>query len=258
MSIEHLLDLNITNVVAANKLLKSPIGVTMHRYDRERWAVVLKAAGKTIYTCDGQETLSDSFHICVLPMGCTYTWKCIEGGECYIIEFDADRTDAKIFSCSVTSGQGFLKSFENIQRNLSLKTRGCKIDNLKELYGIISMMIKSDTTRYTSGDKKKLIAPAIEYITKNYTNIDITNEYLAKLCGISTVYFRKTFESSYGVPPMKYLQNLRMEKAKSMLLSDFGSISQVAESVGYSSIYHFSKMFKQYTGESPGKFAKKR
>lgn len=73
---------------------------------------------------------------------------------------------------------------------------------------------------------------------------------------MSTVYFRKTFASMYGVSPMKYLHNFRIKKAEAILLSDYESIEQVAFSIGYNSIYHFSKMFKNYTGQSPTEYAK--
>ena len=52
------------------------------------------------------------------------------------------------------------------------------------------------------------------------------------------------------------LHSLRMQRAKDILSSDYDSIAQVAESVGYSSVYHFSKMFRTYTGMSPSQYAK--
>ena len=73
---------------------------------------------------------------------------------------------------------------------------------------------------------------------------------------MSTVYFRRTFVSVYGISPIKYLHNFRMEKAKAILRSDFETIEQVALSVGYNSIYHFSKMFKVYSGISPLEYSK--
>ena len=73
---------------------------------------------------------------------------------------------------------------------------------------------------------------------------------------MSTVYFRRTFTSVYGISPIKYLHNFRIEKAKAILKSDYDTIEQVALSVGYNSIYHFSKMFKLYTGKSPLEYAK--
>ena len=55
---------------------------------------------------------------------------------------------------------------------------------------------------------------------------------------------------------MKYLSNIRIETAKHMLLSDNYSVSEIAESVGFSSVYSFSRSFKKTTGISPTDFLK--
>ena len=118
------------------------------------------------------------------------------------------------------------------------------------------ILAKSTSKEPIHPKKHQILYPAIKYISENYFDGNITNASLAEICGISTVYFRKTFESVYGISPIKYLHNFRIEKAKAILHSDYESIEQVARSVGYNSIYHFSKMFKQYTGKSPSEYAK--
>lgn len=119
--------------------------------------------------------------------------------------------------------------------------------------GEISKLTKRE---YLPADKKKTLAPAIEHMARNYYDSAITNQRLAALCGISTVYFRKEFERCHGVSPIRFLHNLRIQKAKAILRSDYESIEQVVFSVGYNSIYPFSKRFKVYTGQSPSEYAK--
>ena len=58
------------------------------------------------------------------------------------------------------------------------------------------------------------------------------------------------------VSPPFGIHDFRMDKAKAILRSDYDSIGQVATSVGYNSIYHFSKMFRQYTGQTPTQYAR--
>ena len=53
---------------------------------------------------------------------------------------------------------------------------------------------------------------------------------------------------------MEYLHMLRMKKAAEMLKTDYDSIDSISISVGYNSIYHFSKMFKKHFGISPSKY----
>ena len=50
---------------------------------------------------------------------------------------------------------------------------------------------------------------------------------------------------------MQYVNKIRMEKAIEILDSDYGTITNLAESLGYQNVYHFSSAFKKYYGLSP-------
>ena len=47
---------------------------------------------------------------------------------------------------------------------------------------------------------------------------------------------------------------LKMKKAKEMLKSDYGSITDIAHFLGYLDIYDFSRVFKKHTGIPPSKY----
>ena len=94
-------------------------------------------------------------------------------------------------------------------------------------------------------------------MTQNY-NIKIRNDELAALTGVSTVYFRKLFTEVMGQSPIDYIQSLRIQKAKEMLQSDYGSITDVASALGYQSIYDFSRAFKKRVGMSPIQYKKRK
>ena len=256
MFINSVADITVTDVSSSLRIINSPVNVTVKRSNRERWAVAMKISGKTVYNCNGKEILSDKFHPVILPKGCSYSWKCTEPGVCLIIDFHALESGTEILGFTISDNTFFTSAFSKIENALNHKTNDYKIECKYHLYGIISYLLKSRSKEYVTKDKQKLLAPAIEYITQNYFDGNITNNYLSGLCGISTVYFRKTFEAIYGIPPIKFLHNFRIKIAKNMLLSDYESIEQVALSVGYNSIYHFSKMFKIYTGMSPTEYVK--
>lgn len=256
MFIDSVANITITKVFSANRLINSPVGITTYRHNRNGWAVVLKFEGETIYYANGQTVLSNINHPVILPKGCSYSWKCTKGGECIIIEFEADSTCPDIFSFNVNGTSLIINNFTKIEKSLNSRKPYHKAECYHLLYEIISFLIKSKEKEYIDSKTLNLITPAIKYILENYFDSNITNDFLAELCGISTVYFRKKFESIYGVSPIKYLHNFRIKKAKAILLSDYESIEQVGLSVGYNSIYHFSKMFKIYTGISPSEYAK--
>lgn len=251
-------DFNVTvlKVVSANRLYNTRAIGTVHRRSRERWAVALKRSGKTLYTINGTHVLSDSHHPVILPKGSSYSWRCVEEGECLFIEFDALQEHSNILSFTVTDNRFFINDFSKIQKMLPVSTAEDGLESVYTLYGLLLQLYKTVQKEYVPREKQQLLRPALDYIAENYYLPDITNDRLASLCGISTVYFRKSFEAVCGVSPIRYLHNFRILKAKDLLSSDYGSIGQVAESVGYNGIYHFSKMFKIYTGLSPTEYAK--
>lgn len=247
-------DITVLKILSVNRLRNSPVGAAVQHANRSRWAIALKREGKTYYTANGRQVLSDRERPVILPKGCSYSWICTEPGECLILEFEAAQTGEDIISFSVADNGFILSAFADIQRNLHIPTAEARLMCLHRVYGLLLQLAKTKT--YAPRRRQQLLQPAMEHIGENYFDPTITNDVLAGLCGMSTVYFRKSFEAVYGVSPIRYLHEFRTKKAKDILASDFGSISQVAESVGYASVYHFSKMFKAYTGKSPSQYAK--
>lgn len=250
------MELTVTRIVAANRLYNSARETLTHCRKRARWAVVLKRTGRTVYYCGDEQFLSDSQHPVILPCGVCYSWRCEEAGECLLIEFDALSQGERPFAFSV-SDSGFIESaFWDIRKCLQEDGDAALFAAFQRLYGLLAQLTKTGTKEYHPKGKQELLQPAIDYIAEHYFEENITNDLLANLCGISTVYFRKCFNGVYGLPPIRYLHDYRVQRAKDILSSDYDSITQVAASVGYASVYHFSKMFKLYTGISPTDYAK--
>ena len=246
----------VTAVVAANRLYNNVTDTPIHRRGRNRWAVALKRTGRTYYTSGGKTILSDAQHPVILPKGSCYSWQCVEAGECLLIEFDAPQSSETILSFTLSDSSLFESTFSEIQKNLHVNSVTARLTCVHRLYGLLLQLLQGDGREYQPRQKQALVQPALDYITARYFEPDISNDQLAALCGISTVYFRKTFEAVCGMPPIRFLHRLRIRRAKDILESDYDSISQVAESVGYGSVYHFSKMFRTYTGTSPSEYAK--
>ena len=81
---------------------------------------------------------------------------------------------------------------------------------------------------------------------------------LADMAAISRMpveTFRKRFTAELGIPPLGYLQFLKMERAKT-LLRDGMSVRQTGVEIGMPDPYHFSKQFKRIVGMSPTAYLK--
>ncbi|HPN84035.1 MAG TPA: AraC family transcriptional regulator [Victivallales bacterium] len=97
---------------------------------------------------------------------------------------------------------------------------------------------------------------AIE-ILKNHCERGISNTELASKFSMSTNSFLRFFKSASGISPQKYLRQIRIERACFMLHYTDKSIEEIAASLGFCDRYHFSKVFSESRGESPGAFRRK-
>ena len=128
-----------------------------------------------------------------------------------------------------------------------------ELESIRDLYSILVSLTSSHAEHYLPAEKQKKINPAMEYISQHYAE-KITNDRLAEITGMSNVYFRKLFTAVMGVSPIAYVHRFRIQKAKEMLKSDYGTLTDVAQSLGYSSLYDFSRDFKKHTGIAPSKY----
>ena len=252
MNTSFLANLVITKVHSASTLY-TPQNTKLKRNDRQRWAVVIKYEGETVYTSGEKCFLSNLAHVVILPKGCSYDWQCTRSGHFSIIEFESEPTFYEPISLSGKNGEKILKMFKDLEYKRNLKKPMVEVESIRDTYTILLALTQEMSERYLPTEKQQKIAPAIEYISQHY-NENITNDALATITGLSTVYFRKLFTSIMGVSPITYVHRFRIEKAKEMLKSDYGTLSDMAQSLGYTSLYDFSRDFKKHTGVAPSKY----
>lgn len=96
-----------------------------------------------------------------------------------------------------------------------------------------------------------------ERLFEKYADDMLLGQFADEL-GYSTSYLSQQFKNVYGISFTKYRNRIRLEKAKELLLQSDASVTEVAASVGYNDISYFTRIFKQYTKETPRDFRKKR
>jgi AraC-like DNA-binding protein len=74
---------------------------------------------------------------------------------------------------------------------------------------------------------------------------------------MSQYHFTRVFTKVFGESPNTFVARLRIEKAKTMLVTEKSSIAEICESVGYSSVGSFSSLFKKHVGMSPTQYRRK-
>lgn len=102
---------------------------------------------------------------------------------------------------------------------------------------------------------KDIIYKAISYMKRNFSG-KLTLENTARHVGFSPTYFSKVFKDEMGMTFNNYLGNLRVERSKMLLLSGELSVGDVCTAVGFEDQSYFIKVFRRYTGVTPGKYRK--
>ncbi|WP_462409561.1 response regulator transcription factor [Neobacillus sp. Marseille-QA0830] len=100
--------------------------------------------------------------------------------------------------------------------------------------------------------KHKAVEKACDYIKNNYFR-DLSLQEVSEYVEMNPTYFSLLFKEEMNQSYIKYLTQMRMEKAKELLRSG-QKVGEVSELVGYHSYKHFSELFKKHVGVKPGQF----
>lgn len=123
----------------------------------------------------------------------------------------------------------------------------------RERRGIEMILVQRDSKGFFPSPQNKALAqmqPVVNYIQENLEhNFQIAA--LAERFGYSESYFSTMFKRYTGYAPSKYINILKIERAKELILYTPNSLTQIAEELGFDSIHYFSRVFKQVTGVSP-------
>ena len=111
-----------------------------------------------------------------------------------------------------------------------------------------------ETKPEESVDRSRIVEEAAAYMKENFSRPELTMSLLADHLDISSVTLAVEFKNQMGIRPSDYLANLRMERARQLLVSTNMLVREISLSVGYEDDHVFTRRFKKYTGKTPGQY----
>ncbi len=125
-------------------------------------------------------------------------------------------------------------------------------------YRTLSVFYQILAEAQTSGNRDttipELIRPSLHYMSKHFSDPELTITEVAGASNISEVYFRQIFKKATGQLPNKYILNLRINHAIFLLQNSKYRVNEIALKSGFSDTKYFMTVFKRVTGSSPQQY----
>ena len=125
-----------------------------------------------------------------------------------------------------------------------------------EFYRLLDRLIAKAESRSINDAGIKMIEEGIRYL-QNDERQALSIDQIARMCFVSSNYFRRLFKSYAGISPEKYRIQRKIEKAKSLLENTDLTVAQISYILNFSSPAYFCRVFKHYTNMTPGEYRAK-
>lgn len=218
-------------------------------------AFVYFVYGNADYKFNGYSFNANPENFIYLAKNSNYQIYVKEKSKFICIDFDFSKNDNNQTCSSFQINSATLKKqFTKIFFEYKKNTPESIPKTFSILYSLYSSAIEFITKKYAK--QNKLVSETIAYILSNYCNSEFSIKSAAIKLGISETHLRRIFKQNFNISPIKYVNDLKLEKAKNMLCFSNYSISEIAFSVGFEDQYYFSRFFKQQLGISPSAYKK--
>lgn len=143
----------------------------------------------------------------------------------------------------------FINCFQNIIREITIKNEFFKELCVSYFYRILIFLARNRKKKDKNSAKENAFSEIIERMYFDDSGFDI--KAYAESCCLSVSRFAHMFKQSTGMPPHAFYSQIIANKAKDLIFNSSLNISEIAEILGFTDIYYFSRFYKKNFGVSP-------
>ena len=129
------------------------------------------------------------------------------------------------------------------------------IENCLENFFFSSLFSSGHYNSHNMEGSNAITCNVVQYLDQHLSE-HITVDDIAKALGYSASYLSKVFVRLTKKSIITVLSEMRIQRAKEMIATGTQTLSEISESLGFSSLQYFSTMFKKVTGFSPTEYKK--
>ena len=230
----------------------------------DEYTVSLCTEGEGHYIIDEKEYFVKSGDVSFFNKNCTRTYRNVPGKTWKYITISFDmKYLTNNETVTINNIETFNKSVPYELQQIFYKfydewigrSRGYKLKCRTMMQEIILRLIELNFQREYPQNHYIEIEKARKFIFDHVKN-SIDFDKLITDSALSPTHFRRLFKKIVGYSPRDYYNYIKIKQSQDMLKTGMFTISEIANEMGYSSVYYFSATFKKYYNISPNNYIK--
>lgn len=252
---KNMADLNFYNIYVHNQMWQRGNFFSYETESRPYYGICFIVSGEIRYKTEKTDISVFAGDVVILKKDARYR---------AIFETNLTQSILINFNCEASNREnGFFSEADD--KILMFKNRG---DLQKKFFDILSYgltsgrecMVKSVLYAIVDGlcsfDENNAEFVRIKQVIDADVEFELNEPDLAERCSVSVSTFQRIFKKGYGRTVSEYRNELRISKAKELLITGNHSVEEVANKLGFCDSAYFSRCFKKTEGLSPKKYLK--
>ena len=261
MALNDTFYIDISRIEFAHEFILNKINVCSRLDGRKNYGFVYCIDGEAEYVFSNGKVIKVSGgQIIFLKSNAVYTIQTKGDFRHYTVNFDINEASSNLSFleddfCILKSDNSeiYRHIFKKLIMHWRLKNNCYEMYSLANLYEITANFLSELSEKEHNANARARLIPAKEYIDKNF-NSQLNLNLLSNLTNMSVTNFRREWTKLYGVSPMEYRDEIRLNYAKEYLLSGYYTVNEVSDKCGFNDTNYFIRFFKKHTGVSPRRF----
>lgn len=192
-------------------------------------------------------------HIFTINPNDGYTVQQIAPGCSICFIFAADQAiPTQLMDC--TDDPRFLLLFRKLLQYKDLNHEASYCMALSVAYEILALMEQKRNAQYYQSTGNIPFLDVRDRLMRDFRDPSLDAAALSANYSFSDKYFRERFRELFGSTPTQYLIRLRLNEAARLLSQGTHTVTEVAQAVGFSDLYYFSRLFKKHFLCPPSSF----
>jgi AraC-like DNA-binding protein len=249
-------DIQITNILYVRKDTIFPQQPVVHRR-RPFNTIVFATEGEGRFTAESRKLVIHEGDLHFFRSGILNKSEALNNHPRSYIFANFETPDDRVFDCPpfspvmlLSNRTDFESDFHRLLTAYNDQGIGYMLRCRELLYRIFRTLVQNLIHDKPLSRHYDRIKAAVLYIQNNYMR-ETSLEILASLCNLCVRQVTRYFQEVYNKPPHEFLIETRLRAAQNLLLNSNNNIGEIADAIGYDSIYSFSRVFKQFYGLSP-------